>query len=98
MKPGLGPVQYRSTLAHELGHAHYGHTGHLRKNEHRADMWAARKLLTFEMLTDAARITLDTGGLAAEMDVLPWVVHAFVSTLDFDQTQELLEQARRHQI
>ncbi|PKF67787.1 ImmA/IrrE family metallo-endopeptidase [Corynebacterium mastitidis] len=47
---GLPIAEYRSTLAHELAHAHYGDT--LTGNqvmdtrmEHRADRWAARLLL-----------------------------------------------------
>lgn len=47
---GLPIAQYRSTLAHELGHAHYGDVPtadpvrHARQ-EHRADRWAAALLL-----------------------------------------------------
>lgn len=47
---GLSIAQYRSTLAHELGHAHYRDirvrdpVRHVRQ-EQRADRWAARLLL-----------------------------------------------------
>lgn len=96
MKPGLGSDQYVCTLAHELGHAYFGHTGHLPKNERRADTWAAQKLLTFELLTDAARLTVNTAELAAELNVLPWVVKCFIDTLDISQTRTLLEMVRAH--
>lgn len=47
---GLSIAQYRSTLAHELGHAHYGDVRvrdpvRHAKQERRADQWAARLLL-----------------------------------------------------
>lgn len=47
---GLSIAQYRSTLAHELGHAHYGDVRvrdpvRHAKQEHRADQWAAALLL-----------------------------------------------------
>ena len=98
LTPGLGPVQYRSTLAHELGHAHYGHTGHLPKNENHADQWAARALLSFEMLYEAARLPAGIPELAAELDVLPWVVKSFVNTLGLEETEALLERAQGHLI
>ncbi|WP_150460369.1 ImmA/IrrE family metallo-endopeptidase [Nesterenkonia ebinurensis] len=41
----LAPVQYRSTLAHELGHAVYGHRRSTARTELEADAWAARYLI-----------------------------------------------------
>lgn len=96
MRPGLGSNQYISTLAHELGHAHYGHIGHSAKAERQADRWAAKKLLTFQALSEAADLTLDTTAVAAELGVLPWVVKTFIGTLDIHQTQILLEKVRGH--
>ena len=58
----------------------------------------SRDAADFEMLADAARITLDTAALASELDVLPWVVKAFVGTLDLEQAQALLAQARNQHI
>lgn len=94
LRPGLGPIQYRSTLAHELGHAHYGDTGHLQKNEHRADSWAAKALLDIDVVAEAIRITRDTTELAAELEVLPWVLHAFVDTLGRRDVSYLLRTVR----
>lgn len=47
---GMSIQQYRSTLAHELGHAHYGDTttgnGHFdQRQERRADEYAAQLLI-----------------------------------------------------
>lgn len=48
---GMSIQQYRSTLAHELGHAHYGDTptgnGHFdQRQERRANEYAARLLIS----------------------------------------------------
>lgn len=83
MKPGLNPAQYRSTLAHELGHAHYGHYGHgNRKQEKQADLWAAKQLISLESLIANSECTLDVGEVAANLGVMPSVVRDFVSTLN----------------
>ena len=55
---GMSTAQYKSTLAHELGHAFYGDvtTGHGwfdTRTEHRADQYAARLLITPEDFHDA---------------------------------------------
>lgn len=90
VKPGLGHAQRISTLAHELGHAHYGHHGHHPKHEHLANKWAARHLLTFEGLMAHSRETLDTGALAANLNVMPWVIESFVNTLTAGQVVEIM--------
>lgn len=55
---GMSARQYRSTLAHELGHAAYGDTPQInnhytRKQERRADRFAAGLLITMEAFQDA---------------------------------------------
>lgn len=55
---GMSARQYRSTLAHELGHATYGDTPQLdnhytQKQEQRADRFAAQLLITMESFRDA---------------------------------------------
>ena len=55
---GMSARQYRSTLAHELGHATYRDvpqpTGHYtRRQEAMADRFAARLLITMEAFQDA---------------------------------------------
>jgi hypothetical protein len=57
---GMSVGQYRSTLAHELGHAAYGDhptgNGHYdRRQEQRADRFALRILITDQEFTDAYR-------------------------------------------
>src|SRR5690625_5688458 len=41
----LAPIQRRSTLMHELGHAFYGHTESTARTEREASEWAARQLI-----------------------------------------------------
>ena len=96
IKSTLGPIQYLSTLAHELGHAYYGHSGHHPKNESKADKWAARQLLTFDQVLDCARTTLSASQIALNLNVMPWVVEAFVNTLDADQVVSMMNQVSEH--
>lgn len=92
IKPGLGRAQYRSTLAHELGHAYYGHTGHHPKTERLADKWAAGKLLNFDDVLHHAKGTIDTGELAAQLEVMPWVLETYVRTLNAGQVVEMMNE------
>ena len=50
---GLTIAEYRSTLAHELAHAHFGDTHSTPRNETRADQWAANLLLDETAVRDA---------------------------------------------
>ncbi|RRD61389.1 ImmA/IrrE family metallo-endopeptidase [Leucobacter sp. OH1287] len=43
--PRLPPTHYLWALAHELGHAHYGHTTNTPRNEHKADKHALTLLI-----------------------------------------------------
>lgn len=95
--PGLSEPQFRSTLAHELGHARYGHHGHHPKNERMADKWAAGKLLNFDMILEQAQFTLATSEIAAQLNVMPWVVEAFVNTLNAKQVVEMMNQIAEFQ-
>lgn len=56
---GLTIAEYRSTLAHEIAHAHYRdippRDGYLPRQERRADLWAADLLLTRSRVEDALR-------------------------------------------
>ena len=66
----LGPVSKRSTLAHELGHAHHGHTGHHPFTERHAKEWAARRLITVDALWDAWCESTDVRRIAPMLGVL----------------------------
>jgi|SRR5699024_7244645 len=48
----LAPVQRRSTLMHELGHAYYGHTESTARTEREASEWAARQMIQRASLID----------------------------------------------
>lgn len=50
---GLTIAEYRSTLAHELAHAHYGDAHSTPRIELRADRWAANLLLSESDVRDA---------------------------------------------
>jgi Zn-dependent peptidase ImmA (M78 family) len=71
LRPHLGPVQRRSTLAHELGHAYYRHWGTTPKQERQASDWAARVLVTPGEFEAATRIFDAVAAVANELNVLP---------------------------
>ena len=71
---GMSIQQYRSTLAHELAHAHYGDTPrrgiYSVRQETRADSYAARLLITPQAFFDAATWhNGHLGGMADELEV-----------------------------
>ena len=75
---GMSIQQYRSVLAHELGHAHYGDTptgnGHFdQRQERRADEYAARLLIS--PIEFEAAATWHHGPLPAIADELEVTKH-----------------------
>lgn len=94
LKPGMAFAQRQSTLAHELGHATYGHSGHHPKTERIADKWAAQKLLSLELVLHHARDTQDARELSANLDVMPWVLDTFVSLLSEREVRWMLRKVR----
>ena len=87
---GMSIIQYKSTLAHELGHAFYGDvtTGHGwfdTRTEHRADQYAAHLLITPEDFHDA--YTWHGGHLPAIADDLEVTHHLLATWLDAERTQ-----------
>lgn len=79
---GLGAVQYRSTLAHELGHAHHGHRWSSLKHENQADSYAAWLLISPAGWQAAIRAYPDSPqAVAAELGVLPRLVEVYAGTL-----------------
>lgn len=89
----MGRPQHISTLAHELGHAHYGHSGHHPKTERLADKWAARKLLSVDLIKEHSVNSMETTAIAASIGVTPDVVQTFIGTLNFRQAVELMNYA-----
>lgn len=72
IKIGLDPVTRRCAIAHELGHAHYGHDCSTPGAERQADEWAAQQLLD---VGDVEVVGLECEGsaaaMAAELGVTP---------------------------
>lgn len=78
MRYGL-PYRYtRSFIAHELGHAHYGHKVSTPKNERQADSYAAQLLITEEAYRRAEEAYgTNIEKLAYELEVTPSLVIAW---------------------
>lgn len=79
--PGLGKVQLRSVLAHELGHAHFRHRGSTRGGEAQAEIWAAKRLIEPGSFSEAAKAGNWAGMVASELGVMPSDVVRFLQTL-----------------
>src|SRR5699024_1691246 len=93
LKPGMGRPQRRSTLAHELGHAYYGHRFTCPKQERVADIWSARVLLYPLQVFEEARFSRDIRELAPELGVMPWVVEVFVESSSGSHIEKMLAAA-----
>lgn len=83
----LAPIQRRSTLAHETAHAVHGHTGHHPRQERVAEELAASWIIRHEQFMDATRIYGTATSLAAELEVLPRDIHAYMRLLKRTQKQ-----------
>lgn len=78
LRAGLGPLQWRSTLAHELGHAHHGHWWTSLKHEDQADTYAAWLLISPQAWRSAISAHPDSPqSVAAELGVLPRLVEVY---------------------
>lgn len=97
LAPDLAPTQYRSTLAHELGHAILGHIGTRPKQERQADRWAARQLLTVDLVVEHADSCIEVPELAHRLGVMPWVLRVFADTLTECELRPMLEAIRAKQ-
>ena len=74
----LTPVEQRSVLAHELGHAFYDHQCHGNaKFEAAADYYAACLLISPEAYVNAERIDPCPDAIAEALEVEPKLVRAF---------------------
>lgn len=84
MREDLPDPVFRSVLAHELGHAHYSHTGHAAhdsQQERLADRFAARHLIGADEFLRACFIhggPENVEAIAAELGVMTWVVREFL--------------------
>jgi Zn-dependent peptidase ImmA (M78 family) len=78
---GLGVVQRRSVLAHELGHAVHNHKGTTPENEAEARVWAARALIHPARAAATAKRINWLGLIAKELGVLPEDIAAYYQSL-----------------
>lgn len=69
---GLDAVTRRCSIAHELGHAHYGHNCSTPGAERAADEWAALRLIALDDVETAAK-NCDgaASAIAAEIGITP---------------------------
>lgn len=74
IRSGMAPVQWRCTLAHELGHAHWGHSGSCPKAERQADEYAVQLLITPEEWAAATALHTTVEAVAHELGILPRLV------------------------
>jgi Zn-dependent peptidase ImmA (M78 family) len=73
----LTAAERRSAVAHEIGHAHYGHDCTTAANERQADAFAARLLIPADRYATLERVSPDMHYLADELNVTTRVVEAF---------------------
>lgn len=67
----LAPLQRRSTLLHELGHAFYGHVESSPRSEREASEWAARQLIPACEFDRLSKMYDSPVAVASELGVLP---------------------------
>lgn len=83
LNPAMSDVLQRSTLAHELGHAHYGDTWTddeviKKQREERANQYAAQLLISpLEYAIAEAIVGSHPGALAKELGVATYIVVAW---------------------
>jgi Zn-dependent peptidase ImmA (M78 family) len=65
----LTPSERRTTIAHELGHAHYGHTCSTPAHERKAEIFAARLLIDPAQYAQLESVNPDRYYLAEELGV-----------------------------
>ncbi|QGJ93486.1 peptidase [Arthrobacter phage Mufasa8] len=78
---GLSPLTGKCVLAHELGHAHYRHSGNSRPNEWHADRWAAHQLIDKRDYFEAIRDSPSLDELSRRLNVTPHTASVYVRTL-----------------
>lgn len=79
IRSGLRAVHDRSALAHELGHAHYGHRDDRPKHEIQADRFAATNLIDLDAFRELAKWAPDHHRLATELQVSTRLVQVFLT-------------------
>lgn len=72
---GMGATQWRTTLAHECGHAYWRHASDGLRQERQADVYAVGLLIPPECWAWASASVQTPQALAHELNVLPRLVH-----------------------
>ena len=88
LRPMLAPIQRRSTLSHETAHALLGHHGHDPRQERAAEELSASWLINHNQFQYATKLYDTATKVAAELEVLPRDIHAYVRFLQRTQKQE----------
>lgn len=78
VRTGLRDIHDRSALAHEIGHAAYGHASDSPKHETQADRFAATNLIQLDDCMDALRATPDEYRAALELGVTTRLLRVFL--------------------
>ena len=79
IRHNLDPATRVCAIAHELGHAHYGHNCSAPRFEYQADRWAAKQLLDGRVTHDLLReYRTRPGALAAELGVTPKLLNLWL--------------------
>ena len=73
----LTPLERRCTIAHELGHAYYGHRSDSDQNERIADTYAAELLIDPVAYAAAEQVSDDVEFLAEELCVVPGLIEHY---------------------
>lgn len=76
----LSPFEERFTLAHELGHAHFGHRSSEPANEVKADEYAAKLVISHDDYAAAEIICDSPAFIAQELGVSLRAVEAYCRT------------------
>lgn len=73
----LTPNERRSVIAHEIGHAHYGHVTNGALQERQADIYAARLLISPHAYAALERVNSDQHLIAEELGVTLDLIYTF---------------------
>lgn len=79
LHPGLAGVRKKVVLAHEIGHAVYGHTESTPVTEREANYFAHWLLVCPHQFFTASRAHHTVEGVAHELEVTPSMVRAYAS-------------------
>ncbi|NIH70523.1 hypothetical protein FHX35_000174 [Auritidibacter ignavus] len=79
LHPGLSGVRCTAVLAHEIGHAVYGHTSSTPVSEREADYFAHWLLVCPRRFLTACRVYRTVQGVAYDLEVTPSMVASYAS-------------------